>query len=359
MSRPASVHRSDPGGAAAGRRTRIEGVDTARALAFVGMVFAHYVVSYRPDDPGWLRSVDNAFDGRAAPLFCLLLGLGAGLLGAGNASGPTLVRRGIALFALGVVLWPLVEEVYIILPHYAILLAAVPLLRRMATRELLASAAVAFAVPSTLTAFTSVVPLRTSVQPDRYGDVLDVVEVGRYLLWTGGYPLVGWVGFALIGLALARLPLRRRSTAWALLAGGSALAVAQPLVDFVHRRAVEAGSRWAVYADTSPHSNHTAWYVLASATAVAALGACLLLAASMPRVLRSWRDLGRLALTAYVAHLFLGVVLVWPWLDSMPALVPQAGVAVATAAGLAVLATLWLRRFPRGPLESVLRLLAP
>ncbi|MGI8810800.1 MAG: hypothetical protein ACR2KK_23755 [Acidimicrobiales bacterium] len=60
--------------------TRLAGIDAARALAFGGMLLAHFAASRRPTDPGWLKAVDNAADGRAAPLFCLLLGVGAGLL---------------------------------------------------------------------------------------------------------------------------------------------------------------------------------------------------------------------------------------------------------------------------------------
>lgn len=360
MTPPASVTPSAASrGARATGATRIDGIDAARALAFAGMVFAHYVASNAPGGPRWLRTADDAFDGRAAPLFCLLLGLGAGLLAAGGAPGSTLVRRGAALFVLGALLWPVVDQVYIILPHYAVLLIAVPLLRRLATSALLPAAALAFALPSTVTASTDVAPLRSAAQPDRYGDVFDAVELGRHLFWTGGYPLVGWVGFALVGLWVARLPLRRRRTAWALLAGGSAIALAQPAVEALHRQAVDAGSRWAVFADTTPHSNQTAWYVLASGTAVAALAACLLLAAAAPSALRPWRDLGRFALSAYVAHLLLGVVLVWPWQESMPALVWQAMLAVGVTALLAVAAGAWLRRFGRGPLEAVVRLVAP
>jgi len=62
--------------------TRLTGIDAARALAFGGMLLAHFAASRRSTDPGWLQAVDNAADGRAAPLFCLLLGVGAGLLAA-------------------------------------------------------------------------------------------------------------------------------------------------------------------------------------------------------------------------------------------------------------------------------------
>jgi uncharacterized protein len=318
------------------------------------MVLAHYVISLRPDDPAWLRTLDDSVDGRAAPLFCLLLGVGATILAGRGASDVSLVRRGAALFLLGAALWPLVDRVYLILPHYGLLLACVPALRRLPTRALLPAAAGAFIAPSLLTATSVSTTLRTERQPDAYEDLLEVGDVLWHLGWRGGYPLAGWVGFALVGLWVARLPLRRRSTAWWLIGGGALVAVTQPLVDALARRA--GPGRAAVFLDASAHSNHTAWYVLASATAVATVGLCLLAAP----VLRPLAGLGRSALTAYVAHLGLGVWVVWPWLDDeLPPLVSQVAVALVVVGTMAVLAQLWLRRFGRGPLEAVLRWVAP
>ncbi|HEX2118195.1 MAG TPA: heparan-alpha-glucosaminide N-acetyltransferase domain-containing protein, partial [Acidimicrobiales bacterium] len=101
--------------------TRLVGIDAARALAFGGMLLAHFAATRRPRDPGWLRAVDNAADGRSAPLFCLLLGVGAGLLARRGTSDLAFVRRGLVLFAVGLLVWPLVDRVYLILPHYGLL----------------------------------------------------------------------------------------------------------------------------------------------------------------------------------------------------------------------------------------------
>ena len=54
-----------------------------------------------------------------------------------GAAWHVLVRRGLLLAALGLVLWPHYPRVYLILPHYGVLLAALPLLVRLRTRVLL------------------------------------------------------------------------------------------------------------------------------------------------------------------------------------------------------------------------------
>src|SRR4029079_1244606 len=84
-----------------------------------------------------------------------------------------------------------------------VLLAAVPLLRRLSDRALLAAAATAFVVPSVVAAMMDGHHLRAGSQPVSYGELLDAGDLARTLLWTGAYPIVGWIGFVLVGLWLA------------------------------------------------------------------------------------------------------------------------------------------------------------
>ena len=325
---------------------RLVGIDAARALAFGGMLLAHFASSTRSTDPGWLQALDNAADGRAAPLFCLLLGVGAGLLAARGTSDAAFVRRGMVLFGVGLAVWPLIDRVYLILPHYGILLALFPLVRRMPTRWLLPAAGAAFLLPSAVVATFGDLGLRAGGQPSSYADVLDLAAVLGGILWTGGYPIIGWAGFVLVGAWVVRLPLRSAGTQWALLGAALAVAATQPLVAAIH------GSP---FLDSAPHSNQTAWYVLASATAVAVLAACLLLADRVRVIV----PLGQMALTAYLAHLLLGEALVFPWLDGAePALAVQVAAAAAVFAGMAVAASAWLTAHRRGPVETAVRALA-
>lgn len=326
------------------------------------MLLAHYVSPHRRGEPGWLLAIDAGADGRAAPLFCVLLGVGAGLLVARGTPDRILVRRGVGLLALGLVVWPLVGRVYLILPQYGVLLAVVPLLRRLSNRALLAGAAVAFLVPSAVAAVMDGHRLRAGVQPTSYGDLIDVADLARALLWTGAYPLVGWVGFVLVGLWLARQRLGERTVQLQLLAAGVAVAVLQPVLAWAATGlggdGEQAGAGGiATFFDGSAHSNRTAWYVLGTATAMAVLAASLLVA-SGPTL--GWRRplvcLGQLALTAYLVHLLLGRQLVWDWNDrSTPSLPVQMGVVVVVLVGFAAVATIWRVRFRRGPVEGLLR----
>jgi len=318
------------------------------------MLLAHFAASRRSTDPGWLQAVDNAADGRAAPLFCLLLGVGAGLLAVRGASDGAFVRRGLVLFVLGLALWPIVDDVYLILPHYGVLLAMFPLVRRIPTRWLLPAAGAAFLVPSAIVAVFGDLGLRAGGRPESYGDLFDGIGVLGQLVWTGGYPVIGWIGFVLVGAWVVRLPLGEVATQWRLLAGALAGAATQPLVAAGHR-ALDSSP----FLDSAAHSNQAAWYVLAAATALAVLAACLLVARRSGAVIAAMVPLGQTALSAYLAHLLVGEALVFPWLATAdPSLAVQMAVAVAVFVAFAVAARAWLADHRRGPVESAVRALA-
>lgn len=346
------------------RSGRLLGVDVARAIALGGMLLAHYASpepERRAADPGWLRAIDQAADGRAAPLFCVLLGVSAGLLAARGARDREFVVRGALLMAVGLFIWPYAQAVSLILPHYGLLLMAVPLLRRIPRRLLVPAALVAFAIPTLAAAVMGDDRLRHTPQPDGWGDLLDVAGLVRLLTWTGAYPLVGWVGFVLVGLWLARRALGDRATQLRLLAGGVAIALVQPLVSLVADVPADPpgglAEGWNAVLDGSAHANRFLWYVLATATAVAVVAACLLVVDRRGRGrVTPLVALGQCALSAYLAHLVIGAELVWPWQDrDHPSLVAQVGVTLAVYLSFAVAATLWRRHHTHGPAEAGLR----
>jgi uncharacterized membrane protein YeiB len=353
---PAAGARPSP--ASGPRPARFTGVDVARALAFGGMLLAHFAGPVRPGDPGWLQAVDRIADGRAAPLFCIVLGMGAGLLAARGTSNGTFLRRSLVLLVLGLAVWPQARAILLILPHYAVLLAFVPLIRLLPRRALLPLAAALFVAPSAVVAALGDRTLRSEAVAVSYADLTDVLDVVDKLFWTGGYPLVGWAGFFLVGIWLAGLDLGARRIRLGLLGAGTAVALLQPLLSAAFDAA--GADKWSglgAFLDGRAHSNRTAWYVLGAATAVAVVGLGLVIgASSRDRWAFPLVALGQLALTAYLAHLAVGRAVVWPWRGSAhPSLARQMAVVGLVFAGFAVAAALWRLLFRRGPVEAVVR----
>ena len=354
-----------------GRRFgRLDGLDLARALAFAGMLFAHFAFSLvHADDPGWLQVVDAVRRRprrRRSSACCWVWAPGCWWPAAPPTACSSCGERSSRPSDL--LIWPFVGVVYLILPHYGLLLAIVPILRRIPTAWLLPAALTAFLVPSDRHGGDGRARPAARPNPTPTTDYTDLAELGRVLAWTGGYPLVGWVGFVLVGLWLSRLRLGERRVQVVLLVAGSAVSLAQPLF----RWAFEAlgglpvptadqpgpAGGWSAFFDGSAHSNRFAWYVLGSATAVAVIGGCLLLVGSVPG---RWKvplvRLGQLALTVYLIHLFIGerVGLAVDRRRPKPSLTTQVLVLTLVFCGLMAFATAWRLRFRRGPVEGTLR----
>lgn len=339
-------------------RTRIRGIDMARALAIVGMVMVHIGPQDTPA-PGLAAAAYRASHGRASILFVVLAGVGVSLL-AGDRSksrvtstSGRLAWRALLLLPAGVWLQTLDVNVAVILQYYAVYFVVAIAALRLPDRWLLAAAAACATVgPVVLLMLRRASPHLFGFGFPRW---TDVPGVASDIVVTGYYPLIVWSAPLLLGMWVGRRDLRSPATAWRLLGGGAgAAAVGFVVSDALVARLGPASSiDWTRLAVTTPHSEMPLWLVTSTGIAVGVLGACLLLGRAAPRVVWPLVALGQLALTAYVAHL---LVLDWrpAWLlrDAVvPAWLSVARFTVVAA----LLATAWRAVAARGPLEILLR----
>jgi hypothetical protein len=362
-------------GASAGRLT---GVDVARCAALIGMAATHVFPSTDPDGSTHLSHVVAA--GRASALFAVLAGVSLALVAGGRtpltgrplwAARAGVTVRAVALVALGLLLGRVDSPPLVILAYYGLLfLVALPVLGlgSRALWVLAAAAAVLTPVASHL--------LRQQVDPtpiaEPWGSDLPVE-----LLLTGTYPVLSWTTYLLAGLAVGRSDLRRAGTATRLLVVGLAAAVTARAASawlLAHVGGVERLARtvrstpdqvdealrtgmfgttppedWRWLVVSAPHSGTTLDLVHTTGSALAVLGACLLLVRVLPRLLvLPFAAAGSMTLTLYTAH-------VLALADGSPLLATDrtrlwwAHVLV----GLAV-ATFWRTQVGRGPLEALL-----
>ena len=181
---------------------RISGIDIARGLAILGMVFVNYdvVLAYGFEEPAFLRSLVNGCSGRASATFVTLAGIGLVLLG----NKQVLLRRALFLLVVGYA-WQ-VAWAGDILHYYAFYVAIGALCLELGP------------VCLGLLALTSMGGFLVLMATCSYGAgwnwiLLEYPEFWtpagllRNLVFNGWHPLFPWLAFLFTGMALAKCPL--------------------------------------------------------------------------------------------------------------------------------------------------------
>lgn len=391
-------------------RDRILGIDDARFLALVGMMATHLWAS-NTDDFWTTPLISEVIAGKAAALFAVLAGVGIAFVtdapianGRLAAARLTVFGRGFALVVIGMTLGLVPGSIAVILVFYGVAFwFVIPWLRRP-VRSLFALAVVWAITWPIISSF-----LRFAVQDptDPFDFIeanwLELADPGRFvagLLITGVYPVLTWVVYPIVGLAVGRLVLRAREhdgmrrLALRLLVAGAAVAssafalswlLTAPLgglarlqedyagygspeeIEFTYylemHYAPPGDLRWL--ASPAPHTGTFFDLAITGGIAVAVIGGCLALRTVLPeraaRLLRPVAGAGAAPLTIYTLHVIAAglvaefVVADWlveaagpvPWLQSSPWIW---GVHVAGALVIGAVLS-WLHR--RGPLETL------
>jgi len=373
---------------------RLTGIDAARGLALLGMMATHVLPTFGTDaqlTPTW---IGLTFSGRAAALFAVLAGIGLALSTGKERplEGADLwgARRGIALRAMvvgavGLSLGGLEVNIAVILVNYALLfLCVTPFiglhgkrLWGLAAAWLLAAPVLAYLLRPWLLAAEP--PLRLGHNPG-WEDLATPARLLGDLFLTGYYPVLQWLAYLLVGLAIGRLALARAAVAWLLLAAGTVAAVLAkwlsvvmmedwggraalqeqlgdpdyPLTSLLQVNLVgvdQSGSAWWL-ASSAPHSGTTLDLLHTSGVAAAVVGLCLLLGRLADWVqldlLLPLRGAGALTLSLYTAHVCLMASL---HDRPLPAGWSVDGVFWAQAVAALVIGGIFAAQSWRGPLE--------
>lgn len=329
----------------------------------LGMFFAHFgpATGDLAEREQWPFRIVRFNDGRAMPLFVLLSGAGFTFLVRFKPRISRVLPRAAILLLAGLVLEG--GLVLVILHFYALYFIAGLLVHRLPDRALLLLAGAVIAVGALTTVYL------TEHLPESYvmrGDpwFSHVPQLGHplpllsHLAFTGGYPLFPSFAFFLVGMVLARHDLRPRLVVTALVVGGLSLALAGYALGWntdVHRRglAPDSTSAWR-FLSAAGHSQMPVWVIATTGGALAVVGFSLALCRAAPRATMPLVWAGQLALTFYVAHVFLlrRPLRRWPY-ELSPA--ETIGAIVALFAAFVLVASLWRRYFKRGPAEAVMR----
>ncbi|MEZ0163830.1 heparan-alpha-glucosaminide N-acetyltransferase domain-containing protein [Kineococcus sp. LSe6-4] len=356
-------------------RGRLVGIDLARAVAVVGMMAVHVLPG--EEAPGTAGVLHSLAHGRASGLFAVLAGVSLGLStrrderdrAAGRAS---VAVRGLLVALVGLLLVDVGSRVAVILPYYGVAFVVVlPFLWWPARRLAVLGVGWLALAPLLSFAVRRAADLGPQFEQPTLAWLVRPAELLETLTLTGYYPVVGWAGYLVLGLALSRVDLRTGAGAlrvlgagavlaalgWlgsgALLGPGGGAAVLRPLTgvpgpagtDF--HGTVPTDSWWWL-AVVAPHSGTPFDLLHTAGTGLLVIGGACLLPTVLTRFLAPVAALGSMPLTVYTGHV---LALAGTTDHSLRLLALHVLVACAAA-------TLWRLTLGRGPLEDVVSALA-
>jgi uncharacterized membrane protein len=364
------------------RRARLRGVDATRGVALVGMMAVHVLPAADPDATTSLAYLTAS--GRASATFALLAGVGLALASGGRrlptgrawaGVAAATVVRGLLIGLVGLAVATADTGIAVVLTYYgALFLLAPPLLGLRPAVTAALAAVVALVGPAVSLVVRARLPDPSGANPTLLRLLTEPGQVGAELLLTGYYPASAWLAYLAVGVAVGRLALDRLAVQVGLLAGGAGLAVAATAVSAVllgplggraallaatpGLRAAELDAAlgeglfgvtptttWWWLAVDAPHSSTPPDLLATTGTALALLGALLLLARVVRPLLLPLAAAGSMTLTLYSAHVALVATGLLP--DD-----PESSWLLQVVLALA-LATAWLQLARRGPLETL------
>lgn len=390
-----------PGAVSAGPGAsgRLLGIDLARAVALLGMMATHTMDLV--DAAGDPQPV-GLIAGKAAALFAVLAGFSVELstrrYGRWRDAAASLAVRGLLISILGLVLGSLSSSIAVVLVNYGVLFLLAPLVLRLPARWLAATTVlwlVASPVASHL--IRDGLGLQRAVEAPELSHLAQPGELALGVLLTGYYPVLQWMSYILLGMAVAKLDIGRhllglfacglslfiagRGVSWLMLnvfGGDAALVEVSQMWGtdltaalFTGSYGVTPATSWWWLAIAGPHSGTPFDLLSTGGTAVMTIVACQAAAELLGR--RSWvlaplSAPGSMPLSVYSAHVVLLEItrlalVAEPW--NGPGTVAEQTTEFAVHALTFIAIPLLWKMFvnPRGPfeggIEAIIRAASP
>ncbi len=344
------------------KSTRLDGLDVARFIAFVGMVIVNFKIAMGADgEDGILSLLTSALEGRAAATFVVLAGVGLGLGGLKGLDQTIMVtvKRAVFLLVLGLLNMVIFDAD--ILHYYAFYFFFGVLLLPLRNITLIA-VIVGLNAAFVVMIFTLNYDTGWNWAEYTYSDFWTATGFVRNLFFNGWHPVIPWLGFLLFGNVLSRLPLHERATQIKLIiAGAFAFAAAEITSLILVSQLAPIGQGLSDLVTTAPVPPMPLYTVAGIGAASIVVGLCLVIAERLKTsgILRLIMPAGRQTLTLYIAHVLIGM-------GTLEALGMLGGQSLAQAVTASLIfcvvatlyAVLWSRWFKRGPIEALMRLVA-
>ncbi len=347
---------------------RINGIDLARSLAIIGMIIVNFKMVFGSIGEGWLLAIVNSLSGKAAALFVVLAGVGISLMTqkgyeANDSSRcksdrTKLLKRSIVLFVVGLsymAIWPAD-----ILHFYGIYMLCT-LLFIWASQRLILSAALIFIFSYPFLMWMMDYDQGWDFETLNYQEFWSFKGFFRNLFYNGFHPVFPWISFMLVGLWYGRNDLRDSRVVKGLLVKGligfvAMVLLSKGLLYISHTSDPIESEQLALVLGLSPMPPLPIYMLAGSFLSVAIISTCILVADRYREapVVIYLVNCGQLALSIYVAHVVLGMSLVYIYDESM---IGKYSIqftfcyAMIFSFCCIVFSNVWLKYFRSGPLE--------
>ena len=319
---------------------RLIGLDVARGIALLAMMVTHiFALGDEAGMPTWAA----VFAGRASALFAVLAGCSLVLStrsrlavsGRLRDAAPSVLIRAAAIVLIGLCLGSISGLLAVILVNYGIMFALALFFLRLRAGALFAIAGVWMVLSPIVSMWVrSTFLLEPSYLPMGFFDLATPGTMLTDLFLTGYYPVLQWLSYILLGMAVAKLDIGRhllalftaglglfvvgRGVSWILLnvIGGDAALVAVSemwgtdltAALFTGSYGVTPATSWWWLAIAGPHSGTPFDLLSTGGTAVMTIAVCQATAVLLGR--RSWllaplSAPGSMPLSVYSAHVVL------------------------------------------------------
>lgn len=347
---------------------RVLGIDFARALAIIGMIIVNFKMVIGANGGGWLLDLADSFSGKAAALFVTLAGVGIALMTQRGFDTPNislrrkgsvkLLKRSLLLFIIGlsyITIWPAD-----ILHFYGVyMLVTFFFIYRKRQYALVAGIVIILLYPLMMMWFDY--DQGWNFDTLEYQDFWSISGFLRNLFYNGFHPVFPWVSFMLIGLWYGRHDLRNTIVVKSLLRKSIFVFIvvfilSKLLLKFTLGSDPLENEQLTAILGLSPMPPLILYMLAGSSLSIAVISFCIVWIDRYKEsyIVKSLVNTGKLALTIYVAHVVLGMGLIFAYDESMigkHTIAFSIGYALIFSVACVIFSNIWLTYFKSGPLE--------
>ena len=348
----------DPGGSDMTKTasTRLEGLDLARFLAFVGMVIVNFKVVMGAEMTSGASFLGSLLTGRAAATFVVLAGVGLGLAALKDLPKTRAVtlRRAVFLMIAGLLNMMIFEGD--ILHYYAVYFVFGAFLLTLGQSGLLI-ALLGVNVVFLAMLFTLNYEAGWNWETLEYTGFWTPTGFVRNLMFNGWHPVFPWLSFLIYGLFLSRLSLSDSKTQINLIAFGLIVYLSATWISNSLTSSISDPDLLGLVS-TEPLPPMPLYILAGIGAASLVTGLCLRFSDVLAQigVLQILMPAGRQTLTLYIAHILIGMGV----LEALGLVGGQTESTAVIAALLfcaasVVYAYVWSKFYKRGPFEALMR----